>query len=75
MAFVTTRNLERRCRYRLALHNMRMHKVEGYCEPVYYLYEPGEDDSIPDDSNRFFTLDELVDYCGTLAEQEALAHA
>ena len=70
---VTDRDIERRCRYRLAKRGLRFHKVAGDNGPVYFIYEEGGDDAIPQDENRFFTLDRLLDYCEELAEKDAQA--
>lgn len=67
---VTDHNIERRCRYRLAKHGLKFHKIQGFTGPVYYIYEDGDDDSVPEDDNRFFTLDNLLDYCERLREDE-----
>lgn len=69
----TDADLERRCRYRFGLHGLKMHKVKGNSEPVYYLYEDGDDDSLPEEDERFFTLKELIDYCEELEEKDAIA--
>lgn len=68
---VTDRDLERRCRYRLAKHGLRFHKVAGNAGPVYYVYEDGGDDTIPEDGAAFMTLNKLLAYCEELAEREA----
>ena len=69
--YLTNQDIERRCRYRLALHGLKMHKVKGSSEPVYYLYEAGADDTIPDESARF-SLDKLKQYCEVLEERDKL---
>lgn len=74
MGILTDRDIERRCRYRLARHGLRMKKLEGNDgRPVYYLYEIGGDDSKPDEDDhyRWFSQDKLIDYCEELAEKEA----
>ena len=67
---ITTENIERRCRRFLARRGLRVHKVQGNSEPVYYIYEDGGDDAIPEDDRAFMRLDELCNYCGELEEQE-----
>ncbi len=68
---VTDKDIERRCRYRLAKHGLRVHKVAGNNGPIYYVYEDGADDSIPEDDRAFMRLEKLLDYCEELAEKEA----
>ena len=68
---ITERNLERRCRYELAKHRLCCHKIPGNNGPVYYVYEDGSDDAIPEDQYRFMTLHELNDYCGELANNDS----
>lgn len=69
---VTNRDLERRCRYRLEKHRLRFHKVAGNAGSVYYIYEDGADDAIPEDDRAFLSLDMLLAYCEELelSEQE-----
>ena len=68
---LTDADIERRCRYRLSLHGLKMHKVKGDYGSAYYLYEDGDDDSEPEDDFRYMTLDQVYDYCGELAEKDA----
>lgn len=73
MGILTDREIERRCRYRLARHGLKMKKLTGDDGfPVYYLYENGGDDTKPDDkdSYRWFSQKKLIDYCEELAEKE-----
>ncbi len=65
------RNVERRCRYRLRLRGLKLRAVPGNREPLYYIYEDGMDSSIPEDDCRFFTLDQIGEYCEELAERDA----
>lgn len=73
---LTDADIERRCRYRLSRHGLRMKKVKGEQGPVYYLYEDGGDDTQPDDNDsyRWFDLHSLLDYCEELQEKEAEEH-
>ena len=71
MMVVSDEMIERRCRYRLARHGLRMHKVQGASGPYYYCYENGTDDTAPDSDTAYFTLDKLLDYCERLKEREA----
>lgn len=72
MQYLTDAAIERRIRYRLNRHNMRMHKIDGFNGPVYYFYTIGEDDSVPDDNEgRFFTLMQAAEYCEELEQKEA----
>lgn len=64
-------NTERRCRYRLGLHGMKLRAVPGNHEPLYYIFEDDEDNSVPADDCRFFTLDQIGEYCDELAEKDA----
>lgn len=68
--YLSDADIERRCRYRLEKHGMRMHKINSFDEPLYHLYYIGEDKRIPDDEASFFTLSKLLDYCERLAENE-----
>ena len=71
--FLSDRDLERRCRYRLSLHGMKMRKVKGNSgQAVYYLYENGMDDSPPEYDSAYLILDQVVEYCGELEEQDRL---
>lgn len=58
---VTDRDIERRCRYRLAKHGMRFHKRDG-AYLVYMADNPEEE--------KEYTLKALQDYCERLAEKE-----
>ena len=58
---LTDRDIERRCRYRLAKHGMRFHK-SGKCYLVYEIDDPEE--------TAEYTLKALLDYCERLAEKE-----
>ena len=58
---LTDRDIERRCRYRLAKHGMRFHKSgEGY-----FVYQVDNDEETME-----YTLKALLDYCERLAEKE-----
>ena len=69
---LTDHDIERRCRYHLAKHNLRFHKVPGSRGPVYYVYEIGADDSPPDEFEdfRYMDLDELLELTARLEEEE-----
>ena len=70
---LSERDLERRCRYRLSLHGLKMRKVKGNNErAVYYLYENGMDDSPPEYDSSYLTLDQVSEYCEELEEQDRL---
>ena len=72
--FLSERDLERRCRYRLSLHNMKMRKVKGNNgQAVYYLFENGLDDSPPENDSGYLILSEVMEYCEELEEQDRLA--
>lgn len=72
---VTDYMIERRIRYRLERHGMKMRKCYDTAthKYSYFIYEIGGDDTRPDDSdsNRWFSLDELLNYCEELAEEES----
>lgn len=71
--FLSDRDLERRCRYRLSLHNTKMRKIKGdNGQSVYYLFEDGSDDSPPEYDSACLTLDQIMDYCEELEEQDKL---
>lgn len=71
--FLSERDLERRCRYRLSLHNTKMRKIKGdNGQSVYYLFEDGFDDSPPEYDSAYLTLDQIMDYCEELEEQDKL---
>ena len=59
---LTDRDIERRCRYRLAKHGMRFHKRDGGYQ-VYMVDDPEEE--------KEYTLKALLDFCERLAEKEA----
>lgn len=59
---LTDKDIERRCRYRLAKHGMRFHKQAG-AYLVYMVDNPKE--------TKEYTLKTLQDYCERLAEKEA----
>jgi hypothetical protein len=72
-AMIDIATVERRYRYRLKLHGLSLHKVKNdYGDPVYYLTDEG-DDTRPDDDdpNRWFSFDQLSEYCAKLAEKDA----
>ena len=75
--YLTDEDIERRCRYRLKRHGLRMHRRKNADGTTFYwLYEINGDDSEPDANNpleaqRFFTLKRLINYCETLQEKEA----
>ena len=72
--FLSERDLERRCRYRLSLHNTKMRKVKGNNgQAVYYLFENGLDDSPPENDSGYLILSEVMEYCEELEEQDRLA--
>ena len=69
---ITDMNIEKRCRYRLARHGLRVHKMEGIREPIYYAYEVGGDDSPPDpETGHYMSLWNLLELAEYLAEKEA----
>ena len=68
------RTIERRARYRLWRHGLRLHKQHNdRGEPVYYFSEIGGDQSAPadDDFYRWHSLKRLLDYVEELAEKDA----
>lgn len=74
--YFTDSMIERRCRYRLSMHGLRMHKRKtNDGESYYYLYEHGQDDSPPEEDDRYFTLKRLIDYCEDLAEKDSEYYA
>ena len=58
---LTDKDIERRCRYRLAKHGMRFHKLGSYYQ-VYMTDDP--------EDTKEYTLKALLDYCERLAEKE-----
>lgn len=70
---LTDRDIERRLRYLLKKHSLRFHKIPGSRGPIYYVYEIGADDSLPDEfeASRCMDLDELLELAAKLAEKEA----
>ncbi len=71
--FLSERDLERRCRYRLSLHGMKMRKVKGNNDQaVYYLFENGTDDSPPEYDSAYLVLDQVAEYCEELEAQDRL---
>ena len=62
--------IERRCRYRLAKHSMKMHKKGNIRNCFYYaVYDEG--DAIRDISDEAYRkLDSVAEYCGKLELQE-----
>lgn len=69
--------IERRCRYRLDKHGMKLHKERNERgEAVYYLTdEINTERPDDDDGYRWLTLSELLEYCEELAEKDSLARA
>ncbi len=70
---ITNEVIERRCRYRLAQHGLRFHKSRGNTGAVYYIYESGEEDSVPEEDCRFLDLEQLLAFCEELQEKTASA--
>ena len=70
---LTDTNIERRCRYKLQKHGMRMHKeTNEQGRAVYCLYDIGGNDTRLDDleHGRWFFIEELLAYCEELEEKE-----
>lgn len=68
---LTDKNIERRIRYRLRKHGMKMHKVNDHGRVIYQILEIGEDPKDhADDDYGWFTLDKALDYAEELAEKE-----
>ena len=69
---LNNKNIERQCRYRLARHNLKVHKLKGSNGQVYYAYEIGEDDSPPNEvTGRYMNLSKLIEFAEKLKEKEA----
>ena len=66
---VTNHQIERRCRYLLSKHCLRVHKVQGNRGPVYYAYEVGDDDP-PEWMRHYMDIDGLLDFAEEIAEKE-----
>lgn len=70
---ISDETFERRFRYRLNKHDMKLHKEKNYYGiPVYYItsYEfPARPED--DDNYRWMTFDEVERYVAKLAEQDA----
>lgn len=64
----TITSLERRCRYRLGKHGLRVHKVQGNAGPVYYAEEIGC--NVPERMRRYYDLDGLLVWAEELEEKE-----
>lgn len=69
---VTDVQIERRCRYRLDKHGMKLHKEKNeYGQPVYYItsweYPDRPDD---DDTRSWLSLDQVLNYCEELKEDK-----
>lgn len=66
-------DIERRCRYRLRLHGMRLRKErDSYGRPIYYIINETDDERPDDDDTyRWLSLDRVLKYCEELAEKDA----
>ncbi len=60
--------IERKCRYRLAKHNLRARKYKGPYEMRYVVYAENTE---PEDSNADYDLKGLIGFCEQLQEKEA----
>ena len=71
---VTDYLIERRIRYRLERHGMKMHKCYDTAthKTSFFIFEIGGDDTRPadDEQHRWFSLEELNNYCEELEEKE-----
>lgn len=68
---ITNENIERRIRYRLKKHGLKMHKVNNYGNVWYQVLEIDDDPKEhADDEHGWFTLDKLLEYAEELAEKE-----
>ena len=66
---ITDTNIERRCRYRLARHGLRVHKVKSCYGPVFFACYG--DDNPPEWQRHYMDLDGLLDFAEVLAEKDA----
>ena len=66
---ITDKNVERRCRYRLARHGLKVHKVKECCGPVFFACY--DDDDPPEWQRHYMDLYELLDFAEVLAEKDA----
>lgn len=68
---ITDANIERRIRYRLKKHGMKLHKVNNFGNVWYQVLEIDEDPKDhADDEHGWFTLEKLLEYAEELAEKE-----
>lgn len=74
---LTDTQIERRCRYRLAVHGMKLRKAKNdYGTTVYYIVDDFNTDRPEDDDPyRWMNLDMLSCYCTKLAERDAEHYA
>ena len=64
-------DIERRCRYRLGLHGLRLHKErDDYGRYWYYISKSRDDERPEDNSMRWMKLDGLLNYCERLEEKD-----
>ena len=59
---LTDKDIERRCRYRLARHGLRFHKQKDGGYLVYDIKDP--------EKTKWYHLNGLISFCETLAEKE-----
>lgn len=66
--------LERRCRYRLGLHGLRLHKLRD--KDTYYVTEASNDERPdPDDPYSWQPLGKVEEYCEELEQKDAEYYA
>lgn len=73
---ITENKIERRCRYRLRLHGMKMHKtLNDLNTPVYYVIEEYLDEwpKYSEDKGSWYNLDGLRVLCEELQEKDEIA--